>query len=96
MTTPNASRPRWITTPAASNTADATSDTARVDALGVSVPWASVPDEAMVPDNDTSARAATLKLPAALEARLAALEEAIACPWACGANACPWKCEVTA
>jgi hypothetical protein len=63
--------------------------------LGVSVPWASVPDEALVPDNDTSTKAVVLKLPEALEARLAALEEAIACPWACGANACPWKCEVT-
>jgi hypothetical protein len=65
-------------------------------ALGVAIPWASVPAEAMVPDNDTITKAAALKLPDELEARLVALEQAIVCPWACGAS-CPWReaCEVT-
>lgn len=94
MTPPDASRPRWITTPAAPNAPDATSVTADCTPLGVSVPWSSVPDEALVPDAST--KASVLKLPEALEARLAALEQAIVCPWACGANQCPWKCEVTA
>jgi hypothetical protein len=64
-------------------------------ALGVAIPWASVPAEAMVPDVDTSTPKATLRLPDELEARLSVLEQAIACPWACGA-ACPWReaCEV--
>jgi hypothetical protein len=66
-----------------------------VDQLGVAVPWASVPDEALVPADDDVVPATVLKLPAALEARLVALETAIACPWACGANACPWACGVT-
>jgi hypothetical protein len=71
---------------------------AKVDVipLGVAIPWASVPDEAMVADEDTRTKTAALRLPDELEARLAALEKAIVCPWACGA-ACPWRgaCEVT-
>jgi hypothetical protein len=70
---------------------------AKVDVipLGVAIPWASVPAEAMVPDVDTGTKAAVLKLPDELEARLAALEQAIVCPWACSAS-CPWRgaCEV--
>jgi hypothetical protein len=95
MTQPDEMVSAGVATPATTpNTPDTPSSSPQITPLGVSVPWASVPDEALVPDNDTSTKAAVLKLPEALEARLAALEQAIVCPWACGASQCPWKCEV--
>jgi hypothetical protein len=89
--TPHAKRPgSWSPVVPASHL-DGASSEPESSRLGVTVPLASVPDEARRGDDTVSPP--SLRLPDALENRLLALEQAVACPWACGASRCPWRCD---